>query len=365
MASIARSQIATLVGIAATADRLAFGANEPFVRVVVLQAEGSTPREAGAAMLVGASDTCETIGGGRLELEAIHHARAMLAERLATETWERDVRSFALGPSLGQCCGGHARLMFELLTYSEMDALAAGVSGNAATALAVRPVTAGAPISIVTSRKADVPGCPLPVLRAVRDMLSGARPRKAELIAAGRDAPAWFIEPVAAARTPLYIYGAGHVGRAIVHVLQGLPFDVFWVDTAQERFPEEVPPYARTIASPDPASLAAATAPGAMHLVLTYSHALDLAIVRALLKRADFAFLGLIGSATKATRFRKRLRETGVTDAALARLTCPIGLPGLAGKEPAVIAVSVAAQLLEVVQSCEQIVASPAEADDA
>ncbi|MDX2203685.1 MAG: xanthine dehydrogenase accessory protein XdhC [Hyphomicrobiaceae bacterium] len=332
---------ASLAAVAAS------GAGEPVVRIVVLHTDGSTPREAGAAMLVERGGIADTVGGGRLELEAIGHARALLAAAPAAGSWPREVRSFALGPSLGQCCGGSARLLFEVLTRRELADLAGRLQGTGPGALALRPTQSGAPVALLADRKGDVPDCPLPVLRAARDMLSGARPRGPLLVAPGRGAPAWFIEPVAGARTPLFVYGAGHVGRAIVHVLNGLPFDVRWVDTRPERFPEAIPAYAAALVSPDPAATAAAAPAGALHLVLTYSHALDLAIVHALLGRADFRFLGLIGSETKAARFRARLRQAGVAEAALARLTCPIGISALRGKEPPVIAVAVAAQLIE------------------
>ncbi|RTL71535.1 MAG: xanthine dehydrogenase accessory protein XdhC [Hyphomicrobiales bacterium] len=334
----------------------------PVVRIVVLRVDGSAPREAGAAMVVGAYNTWGTIGGGRLELEAIHQARAMLGAT-AEDPWQRDVRSFALGPSLGQCCGGNARLLFEMLSEQEIDELAPALPAETGDALVLRPTTSGTAPQVISHRKQDVAECPLPVMRVARDMLAGARPRQAELVTPSKSA-AWFVEPASQTRTPLYIYGAGHVGRAIVHVLQDLPFDVRWVDTAGERFPV-VPSYVHPIVASDPALVAADAPAGALHLVLTYSHALDLAIVHALLQRANFAFLGLIGSETKAARFRKRLREAGIADGALARMTCPIGVAGLAGKEPAVIAVAVAAQLLQIRQAAAAAVSGSVEASSA
>lgn len=317
------------------------------VRVSVIRADGSTPRETGAAMLVTHASLAGTIGGGTLELEAIGLARALLETGAQPLRWHRDVRNFALGPSLGQCCGGATRLLLELWGPHE----AAVLSALPARALVLRPVAAGTAPVLLSSRKDAAEGVPLPVLRVARDMLSGARPRQAELVRPGKGGPAWFIEPLARPRVPLYIYGAGHVGRAIVHVLQGLPFEVHWVDTASERFPEQMSEDIRMIPAADPANVATIAPAGALHLVLTFSHALDLAIVHVLLKRNDAAFVGLIGSETKSARFRKRLREAGITDAALARLTCPIGIGGLTGKEPPVIAVSIAAQLISLLEA--------------
>jgi xanthine dehydrogenase accessory factor len=187
----------------------------------------------------------------------------------------------------------------------------------------------------------------LRVGRVVRDMLSGVRPKAPALVRIGRDQPAWFVEPTADEKTPLVIYGAGHVGRALVRVLDGLPFAVTWVDTARERFPEEPTPSVVRVATSEPAEFAASFPAGAYHIVMTFSHALDLAICHAVLARGDFAHLGLIGSATKRARFVRRLGELGVGVERLERLVCPIGQHGLAGKAPAVIAVSVAADLLE------------------
>jgi len=151
---------------------------------------------------------------------------------------------------------------------------------------------------------------------------------------------------------PLHIYGAGHVGRALVRVLQDLPFAVTWADTAASRLPNPVPLHVRAHATPDLPALAAAAPADAFHIVMTYSHALDLAICHAVLRRGQFAYLGLIGSATKRARFTQRLAGLGVAPPMLARLTCPIGLPGVGAKEPAMIAVSVAAQLMALASAC-------------
>lgn len=319
----------------------------PVVRVTIIKAEGSTPREVGAAMQVDLLGQHRTIGGGALELEAMHHARRLLVSRgEVAPAWQREARDFALGPSLGQCCGGHARLLFELFTLRELPVLEGlAASPGLEGALLLRPIASGEPLQALLDRKDEFAGAPPRVLRLARDVLSGARPRQAELVPAASGAASWFIEPCARSLTPLYIYGAGHVGRALVRVLDGLPFEVTWVDTERARFPDAIPAHAHSLVSQDLPVTAAAAPAGAFHIVLTFSHALDLAICFALLQRANFAFLGLIGSATKRARFLKRLREAGIVDSMLGRLTCPIGVAGVTGKEPAVIAVSVAAQL--------------------
>ena len=146
----------------------------------------------------------------------------------------------------------------------------------------------------------------------------------------------------------LQLYGAGHVGRAIVHLLQGLPCRVQWIDERDVEFPATpgAPHIERLCVEPVQAEVRTAPA-GCFYLVLTHSHALDLAISEAVLRRGDFGFLGLIGSATKRARFLHRFEQAGLPAQALARLTCPIGLPGIAGKQPELIALAVVAQLLQ------------------
>jgi xanthine dehydrogenase accessory factor len=394
--------------IASTAEEIA--EHGAVVRVTVIRADGSTPRETGAAMLVGAGHIVDTIGGGALELEAIAHARGLIAsspsprasptpqptvqargegwgegrrqtptaeqaaathpdplpvkngerEKAASVPWQRDVRDFALGPSLGQCCGGHTRLLFEVFTAHErpvLESLAAGVDPD--VTLLLRPLESGRPLEAASHRKQQGEW-PLAVTRTVREMLSGARPRDAVLVRGAKGDGAWFVEPVARRTVPLYIYGAGHVGRALVRVLQDLPFAITWADTAASRFPDPIPAHATAQAVGDLPGLASAAPAGAYHIVMTYSHALDLAICHALLRRGDFGHLGLIGSATKRARFQKRLTEAGIAPAALARLTCPIGLPGLNGKEPSMIAVAVAAQLAQLATAGRQEMADGA-----
>jgi len=318
------------------------------VRVTLIRADGSTPRETGAAMLVGAGHIVDTIGGGALELEAIGHARGLLAA--ATDVvppWRREVRDFALGPSLGQCCGGHARLLFETFTTREQPWIEALTRAGCPDALVLRPIDSGRPLEMASSRKAEG-AWPLAITRAVREVLSGLRPREGVLIRGAKGEGGWFMEPLARLRVPLHLYGAGHVGRALVRVLCDLPFAVTWADTSAGRFPDPLPAHVRAEARADLPALASAAPAGAYHLVMTFSHALDLAICHAVLRRGDFGHLGLIGSATKRARFLHRLAQLGIASPTLARLSCPIGLPGIGGKEPGMIAVSVAAELIQL-----------------
>lgn len=233
------------------------------IRVTISRAKGSSPRDAGTAMLVFADRIEGTIGGGALEWEAMAIARAMLADGT-----DQTTRAFPLGPSLGQCCGGAVTLEFDAT-----DAL--------------------------------------PSL----------------------------------AQAPVWIWGAGHVGRAFVHSLSPLPnVALTWIDVAKERFPPDIPSSVHMALASDPPQLMPHAPATAHHLIATYSHDIDLALCHAALSHR-FATAGVIGSATKWSRFRKRLGQLGHTDAQISRITCPIGDPSL-GKHPQAIAIGVAARLI-------------------
>ena len=234
------------------------------IRVTIAAVQGSAPREVGAAMLVGPDAIAGTIGGGALEWEAMAIARTMLAEG---RTQAR--QKFALGPALGQCCGGTVVLEFSV------------------------------------------------------------------------EAP---LSPQGGA--PLWVWGAGHVGRAIVAVMAPMPgVAMTWVDTAALRFPALIPDGVERVVAADMPRLMAHAPPKAHHLILSYSHEIDLALCHAALCHG-FASCGLIGSATKWRRFRARLGQLGHEDAEISRILCPIGEPGL-GKHPQAIAVGVARRLLK------------------
>jgi xanthine dehydrogenase accessory factor len=236
------------------------------VVVTVLRAQGSTPRDAGAKMIVWGAGSQGSVGGGHLELEALRMARELLAADEGGEGTAPVVRDFALGPSLGQCCGGAATLLFELV----------------------------AP-------------------------------------------PRWRVA----------VFGAGHVGKALVKLLADLPCHVTWVDPRAEEFPDALPGRVERVVPERAEDAVADLLPGTDAVVMTHSHQVDFQIVEALLRRPELGYVGLIGSRTKRERFLKRLAERGRPPEELARLTCPIGVPGIRGKLPAEIAVAVAAELLQ------------------
>ncbi|HPE26915.1 xanthine dehydrogenase accessory protein XdhC [Albidovulum sp.] len=292
----------------------AIAARGPVIRVVVADVAGSAPREAGTAMLVWAGGQDGTIGGGALEYEAAALARAMLA---AGRTARLD--RMPLGPALNQCCGGAVTILSERWDEDRL----AGIAGQDIVARPL-PGTGGE--------------MPMAVARILK------RARGEGFAPSARIVQGWFVEPVAKAARDLWIWGAGHVGRAIVDVMRPLPgFRLTWADTEASRFPPLPEGVAQRIAT-NPADLVPEAPEGADHLVLTFSHALDLDLCHRLLTHG-FGSLGLIGSETKWARFRSRLAALGHAPDRVADIRCPIGDPRL-GKEPQAIAIGVAAELM-------------------
>jgi xanthine dehydrogenase accessory factor len=319
----------------------------PRVLVTLVEVDGSTPRDAGAKMLVDPAGIHGTIGGGRLEQDAIDLARGVLAGRDATPL----VRTIALGPSLGQCCGGSVVVLVEPLgdlawpgavracrearracVVATVIDTACGDAGRKLVCDEVGPVAGGG-----SGMDAEVAAACAALLRA-----SASAPRT--IAAAGRTI---LLEPIPV-EPPILVFGAGHVGRALVTVLGTLPRPVRWIDARLDAFPAALPANVLAETSDAPENEVDAAPPGAAYVVMTHSHALDLAIVERVLRRADFAYLGLIGSRTKRRRFDRRLALRGLVPDAVARLRCPIGLDGVGGKHPGEIAVAVAAELLAV-----------------
>ena len=256
---------------------------EPGVLVRVERVEGSGPREVGAWMAVFAEGQVGTVGGGQLEWQMLAHGRAVLAGQAPLQVLHR----FALGPSLGQCCGGVVHLTCQAVEAKDVPALQGQL------------------------RQGHV---------------------------------------------PVALFGGGHVGQALVQALLPLPFSITWVDSRDGIFPPLQPHsgFAQvTCEHSDPVQRAVHDlVPGSAVLIMSFSHAEDLDVVAECLLRqrtqGDLRWVGLIGSKTKWASFRHRLESRGFTPAELDAVTCPIGLPGITGKQPAVIAASVVAQLLQV-----------------
>ena len=312
-------------------------AGGPAVLVTVVETKGSTPREPGARMLIEPAGQHGTIGGGELEWRAQQTARRTLRDGRTRP----ELVAFSLGPELGQCCGGFVRLLFEPLTdASEIAELAHRLDGLDGPAVFARRLGDGA-------RGLVWQGGAVGALDAaqLRPWLEHPGPRIARLEAENDTV---VVERLPAPRPQVWVFGAGHVGRALVDVLAKLPRQrVVWVDEREDAFPAELPAGITKLWVRHPERVVPRALGGAAVVVMSHSHARDLAIIDVALRRNDLTFVGLIGSTTKRARFEKRLSESGHAAADVARLVCPIGLEHIHGKEPEVIAVSVTAQLLE------------------
>lgn len=319
---------------------------EPFVIVTVAATRGSTPREAGARMFVTRAETLGTIGGGQLE----HQCTAIAARWLQSGAAARAfTRRFTLGANLGQCCGGVADILFE--------PVAAGDAGWVATVAACERRRQPFVLATVLAPE-RVEKHVLPDEAATKPAL---RERAADLLAAGSGAVRYdsvehsaglhvpvLFECVGAAGPEIAVFGAGHVGRALLGVLAPLGRPLRWIDSRAGLFPDGLPGHVETVRADQPERLIAGLAPGAIVLIMTHSHPQDLALCAEALRRDDLAFCGLIGSVSKRRQFERRLRAVGFDDTRLARLTCPIGIDGIEGKRPHEIAIAVAAQILQL-----------------
>ena len=294
-------------------------AGDSAVLVTISGIRGSTPRETGAKMIVTARETIGTIGGGQLEHQCTHIAAGLLGKAATPET-----RRFPLGPSLGQCCGGVVDVLFEPVGSGLPEWLRdlRALHGQRQASVLVTATDTGTKF-VVTADDVfgiDAGACDPEVVTAARGFLHDGE--------AGVDC-ATFYEPVRASEFNIAVFGAGHVGAAVVNVLSGLDCN-----------------NARAIESSQPALEVAAMPPSSFYLVMTHSHPLDFDICERVLRRGDAAYCGLIGSRTKRRRFEKRFRQQGLSQSTIDALVCPIGVAGISGKKPAEIAIAAAAEIL-------------------
>jgi xanthine dehydrogenase accessory factor len=318
------------------------------VVVTVVSSKGSVPREPGARMIVTATEVQGTIGGGHLELQAIDIARDQLVSSSADET----LRRFPLGASLGQCCGGVVNLLFDAVTCDAPWLRSAFTLHRDRVPFVVVSPTCGtgnANKAIVTADHVDDPSHLLDAraLSVIRDHL--ARGENACLWRSGErdDAPILFLDRIAPCNFAIVLFGAGHVGRALVRVLADVDCKITWVDAREAEFPRKVAANVDVVCTDAPEAEVDAAQPGSLFVVMTHSHPLDEAICERILRRDDFVYFGLIGSLAKRRQFEKRLERRGTPRGRFATMTCPIGIAGIPGKEPTTIAIAVAAELLQ------------------
>lgn len=305
------------------------------VLVTVIEARGSAPRDSGARMIV-TNDACRgSIGGGQLEYQC-----TAVAEQMLDSHEPARLQKFVLGAALDQCCGGAVEVLFEPVHGGVPDWLQTlhDTTLQQQGAVLATELNDEPRKTLINAGNHDSQ-LPKTVVQAAQAMLSGGdRTRRVENV---------LLEAIRAPELNIAVFGAGHVGTALVGVLAGIDADIRWIDDREDVF-KHVPDGVRAIQAVSPAVEAAAMPAGSYYLVMTHSHELDLGLCLAILARNDAAYCGLIGSASKRRRFEKRFLEHGLQKAQVDRLVCPIGIAGIGGKLPAEIAIATAAELLQV-----------------
>jgi len=305
------------------------------VRVVIAQARGSVPRDAGVSMLVSGAGLLGTIGGGQLEWQAVAAARALLDPAREAAT----LQHFTLATDLGQCCGGVVDVWMERYTRENLGALrrAQAASGRGAA------LWCSAMHGATLRHEVLVDGSALPEALA---LLGAPRAKAVPQLSVEADGQVRLLERLDEILPALWIYGAGHVGQALARIAAELPVRLTWIDPRPELLPAVPGREVTVLEIAEPVQSVARAPAGTYFVVLTHSHSLDYQLCREILRRADQAWIGVIGSKSKAACFRSRLLRDGFSPAAVAQLVCPMGVAGIASKWPAAIAVSVATQLL-------------------
>ena len=284
-------------------------------RVLILKTFGSAPRDEGTTMLIWDSGQFGTIGGGELEYQVTRLAKKIIINNKGSR-----IKKFSLGPDMGQCCGGAVELLIEILDETKMKFISVDDGFFA------RPVFKDEKSLNVQALIKSYRNKSVPIKTSFKD--------------------GWLFEPVTKEKELIWIYGAGHVGTAIANILSKLSqFSVTCIDTSQDRYPDNFPKTVEKLITKNPAQIVQYAPSETHHLILTYSHALDLEICHQLLQH-NFATAGLIGSKTKWARFKKRLSELNYTFEQINTIICPIGEPSF-GKSPYEIAIGVASMLLD------------------
>ncbi len=280
--------------------------NNIVCRAMIVRSNGSTPREEGAAMMIFKNEIEGTIGGGNLEFEIINSAR----EKIKTaSTFLREKKNFPLGPNLGQCCGGYVEVLLE---YYNKECI----------------------FSLKSLAKTNDPF-----------ILHPKGNNKFPISSSEKIEENYFFSNHFKSYHPVFIYGAGHVGRALINVTNDLQIDRYWTDISEDRFPKNIPENVNKVIAEDLKIIANNAIPNSIHIVMTFSHLLDEEIVEIILKKNKFYKLGLIGSKTKKNRILNRLKKRGMPNILLEKVICPIGINEVFGKKPPQVALSIASQL--------------------
>ena len=321
------------------------------VLVTVAGVRGSAPREVGAKMLVTDHETIGSIGGGQLE----HKCTQIAFNTLKNEEDGNHLRKFTLGANCGQCCGGVVEVLFESFCAEKpewVDVLHESHRQREPLVIATGLrskylITAKGHIAYPARCTVDSSLA----VEAMRVLNQKESAQRVKLEMDTNDKEDVLLEPVVSSDLNIAVFGAGHVGTATVNTLSSLDCNIRWIDSRRNIFPQHLPDNVQKIESAQPELEVAAMPADTCYLVMTHSHPLDQAVIQQVLARDDVRYCGLIGSISKRRQFEKRLLKLGMTQARFDRLTCPIGIDGIAGKKPAEIAIAVAAELLQLTDS--------------
>jgi xanthine dehydrogenase accessory factor len=299
--------------------------------VTVAETGGSTPRETGARMIVRPDGGFfGTIGGGTLEFEVIRQA----AKAASSKTAGFELQTVSLGPDLGQCCGGRAKIAIEVFVSEQL---------KTAERLALEE---SKPYPFVTHAIIDN--------GSVREREVADQVSENAIEIVDVNGKELLIEQFGETRRTLYLFGAGHVGKALVLALAPLPFSIVWIDSRAEQFPSAVPANVTKVCISDPAKALADAPDGVFVLAMTHSHGLDEEIMARALLAQRFEYIGVIGSKTKRARFLKRLKTRGLSDSVLSTMVCPVGVTTIKSKLPAAIAAGIVVDLIARDEACYQ-----------
>jgi xanthine dehydrogenase accessory factor len=321
------------------------------VLVTVAGIRGSAPRGAGTKMLVTEQEIIGTIGGGQLEYQCAQIAFKSL------QSGEDGCysRRFTLGANCGQCCGGIVEVLFESFYADKpqwLDVLKKAHDRRESILMATGRLTK----YLIDGRgicryPPDFAADEQLLAKALQFLNQKSGAQKVELNLKDDGDRDLLFEPVVSSDLNVAVFGAGHVGTAIVNTMSSLDCNIRWIDNRRDIFPDHLPDNVQKIESERPELEVAAMPAGTCYLVMTHSHPLDQEIIQQVLARDDFAYCGLIGSVSKRRQFEKRLRKLGMAQTRIDKMTCPIGIDGIDGKKPAEIAISVAAELLQILQA--------------
>ncbi|MFK8051794.1 MAG: xanthine dehydrogenase accessory protein XdhC [Woeseiaceae bacterium] len=314
--------------------------------VTVTDIRGSAPREVGSKLWISASFEDGSIGGGYLEHECQRLARAKLKQASLSPQRQR----FALGSQCGQCCGGVVHVLIDVLTKADLPALQALITARQESRDAWLLTGMNGEHVVI-----DQSGSLWPAASPIASTIAADQTAIGWQTFTEQPSVDWFIERIAPAPLQVAIFGAGHVGSACAQVFSTLNANITVIDNRPEQLLKPWPTNVSETYVANPIDFVPHIPKNSFALIMTHDHAIDLELCHRLLEQRSDVFCGLIGSRPKRRRFEKRLKALGHNDQDLARLTCPIGIDGIKGKQPGNIAIAVAAQVLQLSQeSIEQ-----------